>query len=129
MAEYLSESGPSPGKADMIVVTTAACTAGGGAAGTAGSRRTSGPFSPSYSSAATSPSEYTPSEVSRALRSAGVNQNFFVHFYVISDLVKEFQLGNKVVKIMCQILLQFFAFLSSGLTITLRDFNSLERRK
>ena len=47
---------------------------GGGASGGGlqdnggGTRRVSGPFSPGLSSAATSPSEYTPSEVSKARR-------------------------------------------------------------
>jgi len=65
VAEYLSESSPgaesseqatplTPAKQGVIqgVIQGAPC----------GSRRVSGPFSPSISSAATSPSEYTPSE-------------------------------------------------------------------
>ena len=70
VAEYLSESSPgaesseqatplTPAKQGVIqgVIQGAPC----------GSRRVSGPFSPSISSAATSPSEYTPSEVNLQL--------------------------------------------------------------
>ena len=60
MAEYLSVSDTASG--------------GGGGGGPqdngGGPRRVSGPFSPGLSSAATSPSEYTPSEVSKAVSKA-----------------------------------------------------------
>ena len=76
VAEYLSE-GSAPETASPSVIErrsslavspgeTKPCAAGSSASA---GRRVSGPFSPNYSSAATSPSEYTPSEVKLLLSS------------------------------------------------------------
>lgn len=70
VAEYLSE-GSAPETASPSVIerrsslAVSPCEVKPSAAGSSASagRRVSGPFSPNYSSAATSPSEYTPSEV------------------------------------------------------------------
>ena len=55
--------------AEYLSVSDSGAAGGGGGGGpqdnSGGARRVSGPFSPGLSSAATSPSEYTPSEVSR----------------------------------------------------------------
>ena len=62
VAEYLSVS-------DSGAAGSGGGGGGGGGGGpqdnSGGARRVSGPFSPGLSSAATSPSEYTPSEVSQ----------------------------------------------------------------
>ena len=73
VAEYLSESSPTGStEASSNPPSKPAAQAGSGSSGVGTSsctnvatsgRRVSGPFSPSFSSAATSPSEYTPSEV------------------------------------------------------------------
>merc|ERR1712227_748206 len=72
VAEYLSESSPAgSAEASSNLPSKPAAPAGSGSSGAGPSscnnvassgRRVSGPFSPSFSSAATSPSEYTPSE-------------------------------------------------------------------
>merc|ERR1719422_1384198 len=72
VAEYLSESSPKGStEASSNPPSKPAAQAGSGSSGVGTSsctnvatsgRRVSGPFSPSFSSAATSPSEYTPSE-------------------------------------------------------------------
>jgi len=67
VAEYLSESSPGAedcsGEQATATSTTAPARQGVIQGATCGSRRVSGPFSPSISSAATSPSEYAPSEI------------------------------------------------------------------
>jgi len=65
VAEYLSESSPGAESSEQATPLTPAkqgVTQGVIQGAPCGSRRVSGPFSPSISSAATSPSEYTPSE-------------------------------------------------------------------
>ena len=62
--------------AEFLSVSDSGAGAGGGGGGGAqessgGARRVSGPFSPGLSSAATSPSEYTPSEVRIYIELAG----------------------------------------------------------
>ena len=68
VAEYLSEGSeePEPSSSSTVPIErriSLAVSAGETQSGPSPQRRVSGPFSPNYSSAATSPSEYTPSEV------------------------------------------------------------------
>ena len=82
VAEYLSEgSAPETASPSVIERRSSLAVSPGetkpSAAGSSASagRRVSGPFSPNYSSAATSPSEYTPSEV-KLLTSSWSEVNF-----------------------------------------------------
>ena len=82
VAEYLSESSPGAESSEQATPLTPAkqgVTQGVIQGAPCGSRRVSGPFSPSISSAATSPSEYTPSEVSLHQLFTYVNMQFINH--------------------------------------------------